>query len=318
MTDALQQALQNFCDLFPPESFFHNYFAVKGLLAVLLVSFISGAVGSLVVGNRMAFFSDALAHSAFAGVALGLLFGLAAGLVIHGLTLWIMLTMVVFGVAVGLAIAFVRETSGQANDTVIGVFFAGAIGLGAILLKEASRRRFLPPEDFLFGNIVTVHIEDLLVLIVLAGATIAVLAWKYNQMVFSSFSPSLARSRQIPVRFCNYLLIVLLALIVNICLKAVGALLIGALLVVPAATAANLCTNMRQQFRWSVILALTAGVFGQALSWWMLTQTSFLPSDGGIIVLLSVALYFLSLLAGPVRRAMARLRGEARAGLHNP
>jgi zinc transport system permease protein len=318
MIDTLNQALQDFCALFPDGSFPSYLHNVKALAAVIFVSLTCGAVGSLVVGNRMAFFADALAHSAFAGIALGLLLGFAIGADISSITVWIMLVMVVFGICVGLAIAFVREKSGQANDTVIGVFFAGAIGLGAVLLKAATRRRFLPPEDFLFGNLLSVAIEDLLVLAVLVAVTAAVLAWKYNQIVLTSFSPSLARSRQIPVRLCNYLLIVLLALIVNICLKAVGVLLINALLVVPAATAANLCRNMRQVFRWSMILCLLAGVGGQLLSWFVAQETSFSAVDGGVIVLLSVALYFLSLLAAPLGGTGAWLRGGAGAGLHNP
>jgi zinc transport system permease protein len=309
MFEALEEALRAFCHspLVPPGSFLSFEMNVRALLAVVLVSLICGAVGSLVVGNRMAFFSDALAHTAFAGVALGLLLGLVTGATPTHFGVWITLVMVVFGVLVGLAIAFVREKSGQASDTIIGVFFAGAIGLGAILLKAASKRNFLPPEDFLFGNLVTVELEELLLLLALALVTAGVLAWRYNQIVFTSFSPPLAQSRQISVRFCNYLLIVLLALIVNICLRAVGALLINALLVVPAATAANLCRNMRQLFRWSMLLCLAAGLGGQWLSWQvnfssLSREKQFSVSEGGMIVLLSVLLFFASLLAASVRR----------------
>src|SRR5262249_9502512 len=155
------------------------------------------------------------------------------------------LVMVAFGVVIGLGIAFVREFTAQANDTVIGVFYAGAIGLGAIFLKAGSSRRYLPPEDFLFGNLVTVQPMDLIVLAALAVGAGGVLAVMYNHLLFTSFNRSLALSRRVPVRLCNYLFIVLLALIVNLCLKVVGAMLINALLIVPAATAANLSRNMR-------------------------------------------------------------------------
>jgi zinc transport system permease protein len=328
MNEAWNDALERFCSLFPEDNLLSLPINVQGLLAVILVSLVCGAVGSLVVGNRMAFFSDALAHTAFAGVALGLLLGLVTGAEGAQFTLWITLVMVAFGVAVGLGIAFVREKSGQANDTVIGVFFAGAIGLGALLLKAAARRRYLPPEDFLFGNLVTVSFEELVVLLTLTVLTGGVLAWKYNQLVFTSFSPSLALSRQVPIRFCNYLLIILLALIVNICLRVVGALLINALLVVPAATAANLCRNMRQLFRWSIGLCLFAGIIGQFLSWEITVRTPLEVSEGGMIVVLSVLLFFLSLVIGPLLRLPVRHvpqpledpvgQAAPEAGLHNP
>jgi zinc transport system permease protein len=316
MDIAIEEAVGRFCGLWPEGTFPSFPFNVMGLLAVLLVCLTCGGVGSLVVGNRMAFFSDALAHSAFAGVALGLMLGLLTGAEESHVLLLIMPIMVAFGVLVGLLIAFVREKSGQASDTVIGVFFALAIGLGALLLKAASSRRLLPPEDFLFGNLVNVRGSDLLILLVLTAVTGAVLVWKYNQIVFTSFSPNLALSRQIPTRLCNYLLVVLLAVIVNICLKAVGVLLINALLVVPAAAAANLCRNMRQLFRVSILLCLLAGVGGQLLSWQVMISTHTAVSEGGMIVVLSVVLFALSMLVGPLRRrGSARRSGTAQAGL---
>jgi zinc transport system permease protein len=208
-----------------PSNFFAWAFNVRGLFAVILTCLACGAVGSLVVGNRMAFFSDALAHCALAGVALGLLLGALGGADSEAsFNFWITLTTVAFGIAVGLAIAVVRETTGQAHDTIIGVFFAGAIGLGAVFLKVGSGRRYLPPETFLFGNLVLVPPEEVVVLFLLVLVTAGVLVWLYNHLTLASFSRSLALSRRVRVRLCNYVFIVLIALIVNLCLKAVGAL----------------------------------------------------------------------------------------------
>src|SRR5262249_36017796 len=139
--------------IWPSDSFLTHEHNVRGILATLIVCFICGAMGSLVVGNRMAFFSDALAHCAFAGVALGLLLTLLAGtdndqIVRQRITL----IMVCFGIAVGLLIAFVRDQTGLANDTVIGVFFAGSIGLGAVIMSVTRSRRFLSLEHFIFGD----------------------------------------------------------------------------------------------------------------------------------------------------------------------
>ncbi len=295
----------------PDGTFFSFSFNVQGLLGVVLVSLICGAVGSMVMGNRMAFFSDALAHCAFAGVALGLLLALFTGArtekEFYG---WVTPIMLGFGILVGLGIAFVREKTTLASDTVIGVFFAGAIGFGAVILKALSRRSFFHPENFLFGDLVTVSAEDLIYLFALAVITGVLLAWLYNDMVFTSFNPSLARSRRIPVRLCLYLFIVLLAVIVNLCLKIVGALLINALLIVPAATAANLCRNMRQLFWSTIALCLAVGVVGQWVSWELKLPDPGGAGDpirfgtGGTIVVLSVILFFVSMWLGP------RLRGK--------
>jgi zinc transport system permease protein len=308
MVTWLDEQILALSQLFPAGSFLSFDFNVRGLFAVILVSLICGAVGSLVVGNRMAFFGDALAHCAFAGVALGLLMGVFTGAETEAaFTFWITLVMVCFGVVIGLAIAFVRESTGQANDTVIGVFFAGAMGLGAIFLKAGAGKRYMPPENFLFGSLLTVQAAELLVLLVLAALTAGVLVWLYNGLTLSSFNPSLALSRRVRVRLCNYVFIVLLALIVNLCLKVVGALLINALLIVPAATAALLCRNMRQLFWGSVGLCLLAGVGGFMLSWDLLIpivgQRNWArPGESGTIVLLSVLLFFLTLLLSTTHR----------------
>jgi zinc transport system permease protein len=273
-------------------------FTIRGLLGVILVSLICGVVSSLVVSNRMAFFSDALAHCAFAGVALGLIFYLVG---LASEDDGILAIMVAFGVLVGLAIAWVREQTSLANDTVIGVFFAGAMGFGAVLLKVASKlgSRF-SPENFLFGDVLGVFGRDLIYLLLLFLATVTFLYWFYNDLVFHSFNPSLARSRLLPTRLASYLLIVLLGLIVNLSLKIVGALLINALLILPAATASNLSRNLRQFFWLSTALSVLAGVGGFLLS----TSSAWVPylgrhavslPPGGLTVLIGVAAFFLSM-----------------------
>jgi zinc transport system permease protein len=224
--------------------------------------------------------------------------------------------MVGFGVLVGVAIAFVREKTSLASDTVIGVFFAGAVGFGAVLLKGLSRRRDFNPENFLFGDVGTVRAEDLVLLFVLAVVTGAVLVWLYNHLVFTSFNTSLARSRRIPVRLCNYLLIILLGVIVNLCLRTTGALLINAMLIVPAATAANVCRNLRQLFWTTIGLCVLVGIAGQWLSW----DVQFTDQDGetiylgtgGMMVVLSVLLFYVSMAVRPLLSFVRRPRGLQR------
>jgi zinc transport system permease protein len=327
MSDWLNARLFEMSEWFPKGSFFGFDVNLRGFIAVLLVAVVCGAVGSLVVGNRMSFFSDALAHCAFAGVALGLLLGIVTG-ADRGpdLDAWVTLVMVLFGAGIGLAIAFVRDASGQAADTVIGVFFAASLGLGAIFLKAGSARRFMPPEDFLFGSIVSVTAFDILVLLALAVVTAVVLAWLYNDYVMSSFNRSLALSRRARVRLGNYVFVVLLALIVNLSIKVVGVMLINALLIVPAATAVNLARNLRQLFWLSIAICVVAAGFGHFFSYSLRIPTPGLgewvpPGESGTIVLFCVLLFFLSMLWSAWRQRAARKRREresARLAISRP
>lgn len=290
-------------------------FVVKGVLAVLLVCAMCGMLGAMVVGNRMAFFSDAMAHCAFAGVALGYLSILLTG-GDRALASWVVpLVMVVFGVVVGAGMVYVRDRTGLAHDTVIGVFFALAIGFGAMLFQVLSVKFAFNPESFFFGNLVLIPEEDLLFLFVVALVVTPLFAWKYNQFVFASFNPTLARTRGLNLTMNNYLFIIILALVVNLSIKAVGALLINAMLVVPAAAAANLSRNLRQMFWLTVLFCVGSGLLGFALRNSVEVRIGggdpvpFGPS--GVIVVTSVLLFIASMAAGAVWNRFAPVLGLA-------
>ncbi len=305
LVEWVEHFIASFTHWWPEGSFFAREWNVYSALAVTLVALICGAVGSLVVANRMAFFSDALAHCSFAGVACGLLIGLILGTSDESFRQWIMLIMIVFGIVVGLLIAFVQEQSGLPSDTVIGVFFAGAIGLGAIFVKTVGSRKYFNLEAFLFGDPLWVEAPEILWLLLLLVLTWAFLVTNYNTLVFASFNESLAFSRQLRVRVSRYLFIALLGLIVNLCLQVVGVLLVNALLIVPAATAGNFARNMRQLFWGAICLGLLAAWAGVALSWEVRIPDPLSPDkaipfgQGGVIVVLNVLLFAASMVLGP-------------------
>ena len=288
-----------------------NQFDVSAMAAITLVCLACGLVGSLVVGNRMAFFSDAMAHTAFAGVATGLI-----GILIiaqpknpleAGRHLWIVpLVTVIVGVLVGSAMEFVRERTGLTNDTVIGVFFAAAVGFAVTVYPSVTARTGVKPEDFLFGSPLFVTPMELILLFALVLTVAAVIVWRYNAIVFGIISPPLARSRGIPLRFGNYLFIILLALVVNLSIRAVGVLLINALLIVPAAAAVNLAGNARQMFRYTLIFSLLSGWLGYVLSWKVTVPIGrgdpLELAPGGTIVLTAVSLFFATMIFGALRR----------------
>ena len=167
----------------------------------------------------------------------------------------------------------------------------------------AQRRRLFNIDSFIFGDPLGVQASDLLMLASLLIVTILFLARFYNEMVLTSVHPSLAMSRRVPVTMLRYLLIVLLALIVNLCLQIVGVLLINGLLIVPAAAAANLSRNLRQHFWWTLTLTVGCGLGGQLLAWEI--NARFEKAElgiGGVIVVLVSVCFFVSMAVGPFLR----------------
>jgi zinc transport system permease protein len=287
-------------------------FNLNAFLAILLVSLICGLVSPLVIGSRMAFFSDALAHTALAGIAIGVLVLILltdpGPLLEDSPYFWaVPVVMVVFGGLVGLAIAYFRELTGQSADTIIGVFFALAAGFGVMLIPALNTRARFDPEKMLFGFPYSTQPEDFLFLSLVLVLTLVFLGWQFNALVFGGFNPTLAKSRGVRVRLSNYLFILLLAMVVNFSIKAVGVLLINALLVVPAAAAANLARNLRQMFWYSLAGSLASGMIGYALSWGTALKVgghAYQLRPGGTIVVVVVGWFFFSII-------WARLRGRA-------
>lgn len=301
----LEAALAWLSHLAPAGSFFANVFNLRALLALVLVSVSCGAVGALVVGGRMAFFSDALAHCSFASVSIGfVLFTTVILRVNPTADFWDYVTLIMLGLgmATGFGIAYARERTGLASDTIIGVFFAAAIGLAATLATVMKNRALFKLEDFLFGNPYYVTAPDLVHLALLAVVTVGLIGLTYNSLLLAGFNSSLALSRRVPMRLVSYLFIVLLALVVNLCVRTVGVMLINALLVVPAATAANVSRNMRQVFWLTMLLCLGACLVGQGVAWEVDNRFGFELGTPGTIVLVSVFGFIVSAVVGPLLR----------------
>ena len=292
--------LDSLVQMAPVDSFFSYKFNLVALIALVLVALVCGSTGSLVVGARMAFFSDALAHSAFAGVSIGFLIVLVF---LSGereaFWTWVTPVMLAFGMLMGFGIAWARERTGLANDTVIGVFFAASTGLAAALRKLIQSRQLFTLEDFLFGDPLLSQSGDLVNLLLLLVGVAVLLCWLYNPLMLGGFNVSLAQSRRLPHRLASYAFIVLLAVVVNLCVRVVGVLLINALLIVPAATAVNLGRNLREVFWWSVGLCLFSCVGGLVFCWEIETRLQVKFGISGAIVLVAVGLFALSIVIAP-------------------
>jgi zinc transport system permease protein len=298
----LDNLLHWLAGLAPPSTFFAYSFNIRALLALILVSLACGAVGSLVVAGRMAFFSDALAHCSFASVSIGfvlfttLLAGARSNTEFWD---WVTPLMIVLGMLTGFGIAAVRERTGLASDTVIGVFFAFAIGLAATLRKVMQSRQLFSLEDFLFGDPLLLTGEEVVWLAAQLVLVVAVLAFIFNPLLLSGVSTSLALSRRAPARLASYVFIMLLAVVVNLCVRTVGVLLINALLVVPAATAFNVARNVRQVFWWTISLCVIASVLGQMIAWDCEARFGVRLGIPGAVILVSVTLFVVLTLLGP-------------------
>jgi zinc transport system permease protein len=294
---------------FPAGTFFAQGFNLSALLALLFVALACGATGPLVVSGRMAFFSDALAHSAFAGISIGFVIFTGLPYIFPSLPIqqdadtfwnWVTPIMVAFGMGIGFAIAWVRERTSLSSDTVIGVFFASAVGLAATLRKIMNDRRLFTLEDFLFGDPLLVRGNDLVLLGLLVVLTAGMLWWVYNPLLLGGFNSSLALSRRVPHQLASYAFVVLLAIIVNLSVRTVGILLINALLVVPAAAAVNVSRNLRQVFWLSLLFTIGCSLLGLFLSWEVETRTRLKLGIPGAVVLSAALLFAITVAVRPL------------------
>ena len=268
-----------------PFSFVQYDFMKNALLAILLISPLFGLTGTMVINNKMSYYSDALGHSALAGIAIGVLFGLQDYL----------LSMIIFAVLFGLALAAVKNRARASTDTIIGVFSSSAIALGIALLSRHGG--FAKYNSFLVGDILAVRPEDILILIAVLAAVLIFWVLFFNRLLVLSVNSSLARSKGIRVRLLEIVFMLLIAVLVMVSIKWVGTLLINALLILPAAAARNLAGNVRSYQRMSVLFSLLAGFCGLLLSFY------FDMAAGATIVLFSAAIFAITWLVAQIRPA---------------
>jgi len=250
------------------------FFMKNALLAVLVISPLFGLLSTMVVQSRMSFFSDALGHSAFTGIAIGALCGLAE-------PMWM---AVVFAVAFALLFTWVRHQSGMASDTVIGVFSSTAVALG-IFLATLGGGSFLKFNSLLIGDILSVEPEKILLFGIILLVVLGLWLLSFNQIMLSAIHPALADSRGIKVFWQEAVLNAAIAVVVTVSMTWVGLLVINSLLVLPAAAARNLARNMKQYHLISVLGAIAAGVAGLMTSY-------YIGSSAGASITLYLALWF--------------------------
>jgi zinc transport system permease protein len=244
------------CDALPIEMLHWN-FMKNAFLAILIMAPLFGLMSTMIVTGKMSFFSDALGHSAFTGIAIGCICGAAA-------PTW---TAVAFSVVFALLFSYVRSRSNQAADTLIGVFSSAAVALG-IFVATLGGGSFTKYNTYLIGDILSVTPEQIGGLALVLMAVVVFWFFFANRMTLTSIHPQLASSRGIPVKLSQAVFTTAIALVVTLSISSVGLLILNSLLVLPAAAARNVARNLRQFHLISVGFALTASISGLVISYY--------------------------------------------------
>lgn len=248
--------------------FMRNAFA-----AVLIITPLFGLLGTMIVNNKMAFFSDALGHSALTGIAIGVVLGVSDSL-----------SMLVFAVVFALLLNQIGRKSAASTDTIISVFSSCSIAIGLAILSKGGN--FSKYSSLLVGDILSITTREIISLLVIFVVTFLFWFVAFNKLNAVSLNRTLAKSRRINVRLIENLFAVFIALIVTLSIKWVGILIINALLILPAASSRNIAENMREYHFFSILFSVFSGLLGLIVSYFTNVAT------GPMIVIIASILYF--------------------------
>ena len=248
-------------------------FMKNALAAVIIITPLFGLMGTMIVNKKMAYFSDALGHSALTGIAAGVVFGVQNTSI----------SMVVFAVIFALLLNKIAESS-TAVDTIISVFSSCSVAVGLVILSKGGN--FSRYSSILVGDVLSITKQEIGYLAVIFVVTVVFWFFGFNWLNSVCIHKALAGSKGIPVKLMDDIFAVLTALIVVLSIKWVGILIINALLILPAASARNISENMREYHFFSLLFALFSGVLGLVLSYYTSVAT------GPMIVILASVIYF--------------------------
>jgi zinc transport system permease protein len=249
-------------------------FMRNALIAILIITPLFGLLGTMIVNKKMAYFSDALGHSALTGIAVGVVCGVADTNI----------SMIVFAIIFALLLNWIGSKNVASTDTVISVFSSCSVAIGLAILSRGGN--FSKYSSLLVGDVLSITMKEIIYLAAIFVLTIIFWLFCFNRLNAICIHRALARTRQIPVRLVDNLFAVLIAVIVTVSIKWVGILIINALLILPAASSRNLSENMREYHFFSVLFSVFSGVFGLVLSYYTNVAT------GPMIVIIASIIYF--------------------------
>ena len=266
--------IYNIIETVLPFTFAQFDFMKNALLAVILLTPLFGMLGTMAVNNKMAFFSDALGHSALTGIAIGVVLGIGNPII----------CMLFFGILFGLGIRKVKSSTKASSDTVISVFSSASIALGIVILSKSGG--FAKYSTYLIGGILTVSPSYIKVLAVVLVVVYVIWYFIYNKLLLLSVNPSLSSSRGVKNALVENIFVVILAAAVMLSIKQIGILTINSLLILPAAAARNISKNSRQYLIFSTVISMFCGIAGLIISFYADTAA------GATMVLIAAVFYF--------------------------
>ena len=275
------EGIYSLMDILLPFQWASHAFMRNAFLAVLLVTPLFGILSTMVVSNRMAFFSDSLGHGAFTGIAIGALLGIFSP----------MASLVAFSVLFALFITYIKSKSSVSTDTIIGVFSSTAIALGLMLMSRGGS--FNKFSAYLIGDLLSITQEDLAALLMVFLAVLVLWALLFHRLLVLSVNAAFASSRGVSSLLVESVFAAILAVVVAISIQWVGILIINSLLVLPAAGARNITNDVKHYHLVSVLIPLVPGISGLILA------SYFNMAAGATIVAIASAIFFLTLLFKP-------------------
>lgn len=272
--------IYNLIETLLPFSWVEYDFMKNALLAMLIITPLFGLLGTMIVNNRMAFFSDALGHSALTGVAIGTLFGVINTNI----------SMIIFAIAFALFLNKIKRKKTVSTDTVISVFASLSMAIGLVILSRGGN--FAKYSALLVGDILSIAINEIALLFIILIITIIFWFLGFNKLYAISINESLAKSKNIKINLMEDLFSVVIAIIVMSSVKWVGILIINALLILPAAAGRNMSSNVREYHLFTLLISLFSGITGLIASYYIGTAT------GPTIVIIAAIMFFITFFIG--------------------
>ena len=255
-------------------------FMRNALVAVLVITPLFALMGTMIVNKKMAYFSDALGHSALTGIAVGIVCGMQDTTI----------SMVIFAIIFALLLNKIGSMNMASTDTIISVFSSCSVAIGLAILSKGGN--FSKYSSILVGDILSITRKEIAYLFIIFAVTIIFWVWGFNYLNAICIHKSVAKSKNIPVKLMDNMFAILVALVVMLSIKWVGILIINALLILPAASARNISVNMREYHFFSIVFSMFSGVVGLFVSYY--TNVA----SGPMIVIIASAIYFITFMYG--------------------
>ena len=263
-------------DAWIPFDFISYAFMKNALLAILISTPIFALLGTMIVNKKMAFFSDAMGHSALCGIAVGVLFGFSN----HSLS------MIFFAILFSVLLNFVKDRTSYGADTIISVFTSIALALGLTLLSFSGS--FNKYNSYLVGDILSITKQEIVYLFICFILVILLWIFAYNKINAESINRTLSKSKGINGKMYDYIFSAFIAVVIMLSIRWIGVLLINSLVILPAVAARNISSNTRRYHVWTVLFSIVTAVTGLIMSYYVHVPT------GPMIVLLQGSTFFIT------------------------